>query len=507
MNAMLEAGSHVMLDPLSLVDPIRDDLAFPHVSGEGTLPAMPCEGSADGFESIGNAGVEDLMSAYAAGLTNPFAVTSTLVSAIAESVHGREAILRLAHGYAQSAVESTVRWKNGNARPLEGIPFGIKDIIDVRDTMVTSGSHFTGHRIAPRDAMVVERLRAAGAIPFAMTATSEFACGSPHNPRYGAVTNPWDRSRWTGGSSTGSGAALAARLLPLALGTDTGGSIRVPSCWCGTTGLKPSRELVSRAGVAPLSWSLDHVGPMARSARDIAHVLPYMTERAQPELASVCAKVLEGQSSAGLRIGIPTNWFDEVCDQAVIANWKAALAVFEDLGCQLIELQPMDIGASHEAGWVILQAELASYHAERVEATDRMDAGMLHRLKTGLSFSALDYTRALQHRPAAQHMLLSAMVEVDVMVTPGLGSEAGFLDRLCVSVDGAMLPFQSVIPRNTMIFDLTGFPALMLPSGLGGHGLPTGIQIVARPGADALCLQLGASFQAATQYHRLSPRF
>ena len=182
-----------------------------------------------------------------------------------------------------------------------------------------------------------------------MLATTEYACGSAHNPRYGAVRNPWTPRRWTGGSSTGSGAALAARLLPLALGTDTGGSIRVPSAWCGITGLKPTRGLVPRTGVATLSWTLDHVGPMARSADDLMRVMPLIAGPDGDDPISVGA--YDGARArpemAGLRIGVPSGWFLEMQDEAVLNAWRAALTVFERLGARLVELDLGDIATAH----------------------------------------------------------------------------------------------------------------------------------------------------------------
>jgi aspartyl-tRNA(Asn)/glutamyl-tRNA(Gln) amidotransferase subunit A len=408
----------------------------------------------------------------------------------------------------ERARDSGRRWRESRQRPLEGLPFGIKDIIDVAGTRVTSGSLFTGDRIAAGDADVVARLKAAGAIPVAMTATTEFACGSPHNPRHGTVTNPWDASRWTGGSSTGSGAALAARLLPFALGTDTGGSIRVPSCWCGTTGLKPSRERVSRAGVAPLSWTLDHVGPMTCSARDIALVLPHMTTAPDAALSARCAALVTGTPDiAGLRIGVPSSWFVDMVSAPVLANWRAALGVLERLGAVLVDLPAIDVAPLHEAGWTILLSELAAHHEPRHGRGELFDKGLLVRLEQGMRISAGTYGRALSIRLKAQNVFLAAMdrAGADLIATPGLGGEAGDLATLAVDVDGVSHGFQHLLSRNTMIFDLTGFPALMLPSGLGAAGLPTGLQIVGRPGADALCLSAGIAFQDATAHHALLP--
>ncbi|WP_054159635.1 amidase [Rhizobium sp. AAP43] len=447
----------------------------------------------------------DLLSAYADGALTPVEALADLHRRIEADNKGQGAVLRFASGWQTAAEESAARWKSGQARPLEGLPFGVKDIIDVDGTLTTSGSWFTGDRIAQTDADVVARLRQAGAIPFAMLATTEFACGSPHNPRFGTVGNPFDPSRWTGGSSTGSGAVLAARLMPFALGTDTGGSIRVPSCWCGTTGLKPSRELVSRKGVAPLSWTLDHVGPMTRSARDIARVLPFMAASPDVDLIAGCMALLAEADLTGLRIGVPVNWFTELVDATVLDNWRAALEVLQSLGCTVKPLPVLPVETFHRDGWTVLLSELAAHQSERLPRAELFDRGLLARLNQGITILAADYGRALQRRKAAQDMFLDAMTDIDLLLTPGLGGEAGALDTLTVEVDGHAVLFQDIISRNTMIFDHTGFPALMLPSGLGRSGLPTGIQIVGRPGADALCLKAGIAFQQATSHHLNAP--
>jgi aspartyl-tRNA(Asn)/glutamyl-tRNA(Gln) amidotransferase subunit A len=496
------------LEPSGFVDPAEANVVLvnrPLAEHEAEVAFAPMPLPKGAEPKIAEAGIGDLLAAYSQGRLDPVAVLDGLITSIEATRSGREAVLRFAPGAREAAAESAARWSTGKPRPLEGIPFGVKDIIDVAGAEVTSGSHFTGRRIAPADADVVFRLRAAGAIPFAITATSEFACGGPHNPRYGTVTNPWDNTRWTGGSSTGSGAALTARLMPLALGTDTGGSIRVPSCWCGTTGLKPTREKVSRGGVTCLSWTLDHVGPMARSASDIARTLPFMTATPDTQFARDCAHLLETPNVAGLRIGVATGWFTETVDQAVLANWTAAIQMLERLGCKLIDLPSLNVADFHEAGWVILQSELAALHGARVDCVDLMDPGMLGRLRKGMAFSAMDYARALQARVTAQNAFLAAMADVDVIVTPGIGGEAGSLATLTVDVDRQPLGFQDVISRNTMIFDFIGFPALMLPTGLGRNKLPTGMQIVGRPHAEALCLLAGAAFQSVSEHHRLTP--
>jgi aspartyl-tRNA(Asn)/glutamyl-tRNA(Gln) amidotransferase subunit A len=309
---------------------------------------------------------------------------------------------------------------------LEGVFFGVKDIIDVAGARVTCGSWQTEDRIATRDATCVARLRAAGAIPVFMLATSEYACGAVVNARYGAVPNPWDRTRWAGGSSTGSAAALSARIVPLALGSDTGGSIRIPAALCGVTGLKPTRGLVPRTGVATLSWTLDHIGPMARSSADIARVLPVLAgpDGEDPLAATQLPDLSLMPDLAGLRVGVPDGWFIERCDSAVLAAWRAALDVLRDAGATLLPVNLPDLALAHEEAWMILYAELASCQESRLGMLDRFDSGTRDRIGRGQEVRAADYLRALRRRPLVQDALLEAMRDVDVLVTPGVGAEA-----------------------------------------------------------------------------------
>jgi aspartyl-tRNA(Asn)/glutamyl-tRNA(Gln) amidotransferase subunit A len=451
-------------------------------------------------------GIAAIIDAFSMATLSPVDLLTRLHERIVGSPTGREAVLAFIPDAEDAAHDSAWRWREGRARPLEGIPFGVKDIIDVQGARVTCGSLLTEERIATRDAAVVARLRAAGAIPFVMLATTEFACGSPHNPRYGAVKNPYDPARWTGGSSTGSGAALAARLVPFALGSDTGGSIRVPSAWCGITGLKPTRGLVPRSGVAPLSWTLDHVGPMACFAADLATIMPVIAGVDDEDLSSggaFHATRLNGFS--GLRIGVPTRWFEEVCDAAVREAWRHALDLMQSEGARLVEVDPGDVASAHADGWTVLLSELASMQDPAFDRIDMFDAGARKRILQGRDIPAREYLNALRRRPAAIAALAEAMADVDVLATPGLGGEAGFLETLDVDVDGARVAFQDVISRNTMLFDYTGFPALMLPTGAGRDGLPVAMQIVGKPFEDGLCLAVGEAFQALTEHHRRAP--
>ncbi|NQX28200.1 amidase [Microbacteriaceae bacterium VKM Ac-2854] len=474
------------------------------------LPPVPAS-----FDAA-SADVSELLAAYAAGVTTPSAVLAELTPLWSAPAVWSDAVLRLIDGAADAAAESSARWAAGTARALEGIPFAVKDIIDVEGVVVTSGSLQTGDRVAPADATAVARLRAAGAIPVFMAATTEFACGGPVSSRYGAVRNPWDPERWTGGSSTGSGSALAARIVPLALGSDTGGSIRVPAALCGITGIKPTYGLVPRTGVASLSWTLDHVGPMARSARDLARALAVLagadgvdpsSHDAVPRLAADAALV------AGLRIGVPRAWFTERSDSAVLAAFETAIATFRELGAAIVELD-FD-GMEHVGGladidgecWTIFYGELAANQEANAATAELFDDGTRARFDLSFTPTAADYLRALRRRPLAQRAVLQRMDEagVDVLLTPGIGATAPRLDDLTMSVDGERFNLHDVIPRNTRLFDYLGFPALMMPAGVAPDGLPVGVQLVGRPWHDRLCLSAAVAFQDATSFHLRAP--
>ena len=456
------------------------------------------------------ASVTELLAAFRAGTTTPGAVLATLAPHWTSDAVWSDAVLRLVDGAAEAAAESDRRWAAGDPRPLEGVPFAVKDIIDVADTVVTSGSLQTGDRVAPADATVVARLRAAGAIPVFTAATTEFACGGPHNARYGAVRNPWDPSRWTGGSSTGSGSALAARIVPLALGSDTGGSIRVPSALCGTTGIKPTYGLVPRTGVASLSWTLDHVGPMARSAEDLALVLAVIAGGdGQDPTTHTAVPLVEAapERVRGLRIGVPRTWFTERVDAAVLDAATAATERFRALGATIVPIEFDDVEAIDAECWTVFYGELAANQEANAATADLFDAGTRARFDVAFTPTAADYLRALRRRPLVQAAMVARMDEagVDVVLTPGIGATAPRLDDLTMAVDGERFNLHEVVPRNTRLFDYVGFPALMMPAGTAPDGLPIGVQLVARPWDDRLVLSAAAAFQSVTDHHRRVP--
>ncbi|PRY16976.1 amidase [Kineococcus rhizosphaerae] len=442
-------------------------------------------------------GVAELLAGYADGALDPVTVVEEVLAAVGPDGPAPTAFLAECAGAREAAADSARRWAGGRARPLEGVPFGVKDIVDVAGTPVTCGSLLTGDRVAATDAVVVARLRAAGAVPVVMTATTEFACGLALNARYGAVQNPWRAGRWTGGSSTGSGAAVAARVVPFALGTDTGGSVRVPSSLCGISGLKPTYGLLPRDGVSALSWTLDHVGPMARSALDLALVLAVLADAP----VQVCADL------QGVRVGRVRGWFEQRCDAGVVAATDETVRVLRAHGAEVVDVDLPGAARAYDDGLVVLSAELAATQEGNADRAGLFDGGTRKRLGRGARVSAADYLRALRGRALAQRELLDVMdrADVDVLLTPGVGTTAPHLDDLTADVDDERVPLQEIVPRNTSPFNVTGFPALVVPAGTGRDDLPVAVQLVARPYAEDLLLGVGAGLQAVTDHHLAAP--
>ncbi|EME16550.1 amidase [Rhodococcus triatomae] len=490
-------------------------VAFLSAGAVPTAPVAAPSHSVRSGEDLHELGILDLLAAYAGGDASPTTVLAALRSRWADPELVGGAVLAVVDGADEAAAASDLRWRDGTARPLEGIFFAVKDIIDVAGAPVTAGSLLTGDRVAASDATVVARLREAGAIPVLITATTEFACGAPHNARYGTVTNPWDRSRWTGGSSTGSAGALAARLVPLALGTDTGGSIRVPSALCNLTGVKPTYGLVPRTGVASLSWTLDHIGPMARSAADLRVVLGVLAGPDGLDPAGVPAPTADevhagltepagtgAPTLSGVRMGIPTTWFTELCDAGVLAAWEATVDALRALGAEVVPVDLPDLHRIHDDVVVVLTCELASNQESALDRFSEYDIGTQVRIARGLVPSAVDYLRALRRRVVAQRDAVAAfdLAGIDALVTPGIGATAARLSDVTVEIDGVRHPMQSIVGRNTGIFDYLGLPAVMAPAGFV-DGMPVGVQLVGRPWADDTCLRIAQILQCVTNFH------
>ena len=435
-----------------------------------------------------------LLEGYRAGAFDPVEAVDACLARIDGTGAAITAVVAPDSTARRQAARSAQRWHNGDAGPLEGVPVGVKDIIDTKGLATEAGSTLFAGRVPASDATVVARLREAGAVILVKTATPEFAFGDESGD---GVANPGAPGRWAGGSSSGSAAGLAGGLFPVALGTDTGGSIRVPASYCGVSGIKPTFGRVPRDGVFGVSWTLDHVGPMARTVEDLGLVLrviaggsgadPYASQRPVPGYDR------PARSIRGTRVGVVEGWLAEGCSPGVDAALSGALARLEGLGCTV---EPVPFRNAELAGivaWVITVVEFAAHHAASMDRIEEFTPSAACRLAAGARTSASDYLRALRARRLVQRDIDAALERVDVLVTAATPTSAP--DPATFFDDGDRLWLDRVA-RTFLPFNVTGQPALVLPVGLD-EGRPVAVQIVGPPHADALCLQLGAALQGA----------
>jgi aspartyl-tRNA(Asn)/glutamyl-tRNA(Gln) amidotransferase subunit A len=397
--------------------------------------------------------------------------------------------------------------------PLHGIPVAHKDIYRTKGLKTTAGSRIHAELVPDDDATTVSRLRAAGMVLLGKLNTQEFAYGPTNEDSlFGPARNPWDPDCHPGGSSGGSGAALAARMLPAATGSDTGGSIRIPASCCGITGLKPTYGRTSRYGVFPLCWTMDHTGPMARSVRDVAMLLKAMAGR-DPEDPTTAdrevpdyAAALDG-NIAGRRIGVPARYFYDRALPDVEVAARAALDVLRSLGAQLIDIDIADIDHAAAAAAVIYYVEATAYHDDEFLASrGRLFTDRVRRfLELGNFITARDYLQAQRYRVLLGRTIAEQFKKVDLLVTPTLPITSTPLGQASIAIRGVEQPVYLALLRNAEPFNLTGLPALTIPCGFSKSRLPIGLQIVGRPFDEAAVFQAGEAFQRTTDWHRQSP--
>ena len=457
-----------------------------------------------------------LLKGYGTGAFDPIEAVEACLARIDEIDGAVGAIVTRDDASARAqAARSAQRWRDGTARALEGVPIGVKDIIDTAGLCTAAGSPLFAGRVPSADATVVARLRQAGAVVLAKTTTPEFAFGDEAGD---GVRNPSAPGRWAGGSSSGSAAGLAAGLFPIALGTDTGGSIRVPASYCGVSGLKPTFGRVPRDGVFGVSWTLDHVGPMARTVEDLGLVLgaiaggcdadPYASTRPVPDYTRL-AEAIDGirigvpdytrlaEAIDGMRIGVPDGWLAEGCSPGVTTALEGAASRLERLGAHVSTVSIPHAELAGTIAWVITVVEFAAHHDGNMHRIGEFTPSAACRLAAGARARASDYLKALRARSLVQDDLDAVFDRVDVLVTAATPTSAP--DPATFFDDGDRLWLDKVA-RNLLPFNVTGQPALVVPVGLD-EGRPAAVQIVAPPHADALCLQVGAALQTATSSH------
>lgn len=391
--------------------------------------------------------------------------------------------------------------------PLHGIPVGIKDNIDTAGVRTTSGSRILADYVPEADADVVQRLTDAGAIVLGKLNLHEFAFGGTTvNPHTGTTRNPWDPSRTVGGSSGGSGAAVAARCCPAALGTDTGGSVRAPAGLNGVCGLRPTYGLVSNEGVMPLAWSLDAVGPLAVHAADCRLVVDVLAET--PLAAGRWGA--EG-GLRGLRLGIDEEFALGHVQPAVGEAFGAAVDVLRDLGAEVVPLTGMrrlhdDLGLDV---LTVMVCEAVARHEHWLAARrDEYGADVLELFELGESMPAARYILAQRHRQDVRRYVVAEVLgDIDMMVTPTLPAVATPIGATHVEiVDGEPEDFLRAMGPFLPLPPATGLPALSVPCGFGAGGLPVGFHLVGGPFGEADLLAVGEQYQAATSWHEAVPR-
>ena len=390
---------------------------------------------------------------------------------------------------------------------LHGMPMAVKDNIQTAGLRTTSGSTFYENHVPNDDAPVVQRLRRAGAVLVGKATLHELCFGIRSvNPVSGQCHNPWNTDRVPGGSSGGSGAALAADLVRGALGSDTGGSVRLPASFCGVSGLRPTVGRVPNHGASPVSATYDTIGPMARCVEDVARILAVIAgpDRRDPISAD---RPLEnflprlGDGVAGIRVGIPRNfYFDDVPDD-IAAPVRAALGVLEAQGAKLVDIEVPGAEECHVHATLMIFADACAHHAERLATRpDGFSPDVHARMTTGQNYTAVDYAGAQRAREAWRRTLADVFEQVDIIASPTTPA-----DPPPVVDDRSLLEATRDATRNTYAGGLGAIPGLSAPCGFSAAGLPVGLQLEAAWWQEPLLLRAGAAYQSATEWHLARP--
>jgi aspartyl-tRNA(Asn)/glutamyl-tRNA(Gln) amidotransferase subunit A len=402
----------------------------------------------------------------------------------------------------------------GNVRgALHGVPLAHKDMYYDAGRVVTCGSKIRRDFVATSTSTALQRLKDAGTIRLGSLQMAEFAYGpTGHNSHYGPVHNPWAIDHITGGSSSGSGAAVAARLTFAALGSDTGGSIRMPAHFCGVTGLKTTVGRISRAGAMPLSQALDTVGPLARSVEDCALLLGLMAG-ADPDDPTAVAGPLPDylaatrQTMKGVRIGVPTAFYVDDLDPEVARILDETIAVLKAEGADIAQVELPEQRQLTAACQLVLAVEAAAFHKRwLIERPQDYGPQVLMRLQNGLAIPGVSYLEAMRWRGPALSAYLAAVAGVDAVIAPVAPVAA---PTIAESDVGNSPDAEAVIQRLTRFtrpVNYLGLPSLSIPSGFTQSGLPVGMQLIGRSFDEAMLLRIGAAFQRATDFHARVPQ-
>jgi aspartyl-tRNA(Asn)/glutamyl-tRNA(Gln) amidotransferase subunit A len=385
--------------------------------------------------------------------------------------------------------------------PLHGIPVAVKDLFLTRGVRTTCGSKVYEDFVPAIDAAVVERLRAAGAVMFGKLNMHELAYGiTSANPHFGPVRNPWNAEHSPGGSSGGSGAAVAAQMVYAAMGSDTGGSIRIPAAFCGVVGLKPTYGRVSRYGALPLAYSLDHMGPLARSVRDAALMLNAIAGYDRRDPTSSRHPVVDfvpddGCSIRGLRVGFPENFYFEHLDAGVERSVRGVVARAQSLGAVVTPVRVPDVAALNAVGRVIQLAEASAVAEPHLEQREKFGPDVLALLDQGRLVPATDYINAQRLRRKLGREFNKLWAEVDCLIAPTTPNTAPRIGDATVRLGGRDEDVRLATTRLVRGINVLGLPALSIPCGLGESSMPIGVQIIGPAWEEALILRIGAALE------------
>jgi Asp-tRNA(Asn)/Glu-tRNA(Gln) amidotransferase A subunit family amidase len=498
------------------VVPPDEIVATYSVTGSELARALALSGTGRGFQ---HAGVKDFHEAYRNKTTTPVEVAERAITAILQSNSSTPALRSIIKtneaDLRRQALASAQRWAQGKPiGPLDGVPIAVKDELDVAGYTTDAGTNFLGREAAVRDATPVERLRAQGALIFSKANMHEIGIGvTGNNPHHGIARNPYNLDHYAGGSSGGSGAAVAAGLGPIAVGADGGGSVRIPAAFCGVYGLKATYSRVSEAGAFPLCWSVAHVGPLAWNAADLA--LAYYVMAGPDELDPVSqrqpAVSLAKLSSAGdlsdVSLGVYEPWFRHASRDIVEAN-EAMLREFEKRGARIKRIEIENLEAVRVAHAITIASEMAA-SMEPHYRRHRRDFSADTRINLALArtFSSRDFVRAQRVRTVAMADFARALYEVDAILTPATGVTAPFIRKDAVSAGESDLSTLTEIMRFVVASNFTGNPAVSFPVGYDAKGLPIGMQAIGRHWEEDLLLRLALASESAVERRAPQTRF
>src|ERR1700676_869150 len=397
---------------------------------------------------------------------------------------------------------------------LHGIPIALKDLVDTAGVRTTAASGLFKDRIPTQDAEIVRRLRAGGAVLLGKLNMHEFAYGGSSAISYfGAIRNPWNTAYCTGGSSGGSAAAVAARLCYGAIGSDTGGSIREPASYCGVGGLKPTYGRVSTSGVVPLSWSLDHLGPMTRTAMDAALILQVIAGYDPQDAASLnipfpdCTSTIADTTSS-LRLGIPRLYFYEALNSEIQTAMEVAHSVLKTISGTQRDIAPLATDGTYSSvidpSLTIIKAESYAYHKEYISRSPELyQEPTLNRIRAGADVTISAYIQSRRQLDQIRHSVSRFFDSVDLMITPTVSVPPSSIADL--ADPGTARAKELLMLHNTRPFNLLGLPTISVPCGFTRSGLPIGMQITGPPDSKATVLRLAYAYEKATEWHKRNP--